>query len=63
MDKAESENQVIHGHQQERCAHADLDRAVYLFVNCLLEIPIKISAINAADTQSITNKSIRKMAP
>jgi hypothetical protein len=63
VNKAEPENQIFHGHQQECRADTDLVRTMQLSAGSLFEVPVQIDAINTADTEIIANKSIRKMVP
>jgi len=50
MDQAELENQVVHGHQQERRYDADLDRTVCVSVDRVSEVNVKSKEIDAADS-------------
>ena len=61
MDKTESENQVVHGHQQERRHDTDLDCTVCLPDDRLLEVCVKIKEIDAADSESFAHESVREM--
>lgn len=61
MDKAESENQVVYGHQQERCHDTNLDCTVCLPADCLSEVCVKIEEIDAADFESFAHESVPEM--
>lgn len=61
MDKAELENQVVHGHQQERRHDADLDRAVCVSVNRVSEVYVKSKEIDTANSEPIADEFFRKM--
>ena len=61
MDKAEPENQVVHGDEQE-CRHdTDLDCSVCLPIDRILEVCFEIKEIDATDSATFTDESVREM--
>jgi len=61
VDKAKSENQVIHGHKQECGYDSNMDSDVRLLTHCLLEIHLESKTIHAANYQSTSDEFVCKV--